>query len=99
MLRGAVRILMLAVLLGTAPARAADRPDVAEASGANPSGPGEVGDGTAAALPASEAAPAARAAAGDSGGGEGCPPFEARYRSIPPRARVSAAALLTRSRQ
>ena len=33
--------------------------------------------------------------AGSGQGAEGCEPFEARYRAIPPRPRISAAALLT----
>ncbi len=35
------------------------------------------------------------AAAASSQGVEGCLPFEARYRAIPPRPRISASALLT----
>jgi hypothetical protein len=37
--------------------------------------------------------PATIAASGQ--GADGCEPFEARYRAIPPRPRISAAALLT----
>ncbi len=38
---------------------------------------------------------AAASSAASGKGAEGCEPFEARYRAIPPRPRISAAALLT----
>ena len=57
-------------------------------------GPGETGDDMAGPVAAAPAPVISSASAG----GEGCAPWEARNLNIPPRPRISASALLVRSR-